>query len=79
MTTLIHAQGAGAGRCDAKCYDAQFPKCECVCGGLNHGAGLNAAKDNTTNLAGEMLDQVESRGGFIAPELLPHPYQKELF
>jgi hypothetical protein len=47
----------------------------CVCGGLNHGAGLNVAKDNTTKLAGRMLDQVEKRGGFIAPEL----QQKELF
>jgi hypothetical protein len=75
VTTLIHAQGAGSGRCDAKCYNAQFQQCVCVCGGLNHGAGLNAAKDNTTKLAGRMLDQVEKRGGFIAPEL----QQKELF
>ena len=69
MTTLIHAQGAGAGRCDAKCYDAQGPECDCVCGGMNHGAGVQGATDRTKELAGEMLKEVERRGGFIADEL----------
>lgn len=75
MTTLIHAQGAGAGRCDAKCYDAQCDQCDCVCGGMNHGMGASMARDNTAQLAGELLDQVEARGGFIAEELR----QRELF
>jgi hypothetical protein len=39
------------GRCDAKCYEAQFPGCECICGGGNHGAGLNAAIENTREMA----------------------------
>ena len=69
MTTLIHAQGAGAGRCDAKCYDAQGVECECVCGGMNHGAGIQGATEYTQQLAGEMLEQVEKRGGVIADEL----------
>jgi len=37
---------------------------------MNHGAGLEAATDNTKELGGRMLDQVEKRGGFIAPELM---------
>jgi hypothetical protein len=75
VTTLIHAQGAGAGRCDAKCYDAQGPDCDCVCGGMNHGAGIEIASDYTRQLAGVQLDQVKERGGWIAPELR----QRELF
>lgn len=75
MTTLIHAQGAGAGRCDAKCYDAQHDECHCVCGGMNHGMGAGIARDNTAQLAGKMLDQVKARGGYIAEGLR----QRELF
>lgn len=75
VATLIDAQGAGAGRCDAKCYDAQHEKCECVCGGMNHGMGASMARDNTAQLAGELLDQVKARGGFIPDELR----QGELF
>lgn len=45
MTTLIefrNSQGV-IGRCDAKCYQAEQPHCECICGGRNHGAGLDQA------------------------------------
>lgn len=69
MTTLIHAQGAGAGRCDAKCYDAQGPDCDCVCGGMNHGAGIKGASDYTREYCETKLDEIEKRGGWIAPEL----------
>lgn len=75
MTTLIHAQGAGAGRCDAKCYDAQGPECDCVCGGMNHGAGKNGATDNTRDLAQKQIDEIAERGGFVADQLR----QKEMF
>ncbi len=75
MTTLIHAQGAGAGRCDAKCYDAKFSECNCVCGGMNHGAGLEGATDHTRDLAQHQLDDIAKRGGFVADELR----QKDLF
>lgn len=34
MTTLILAPG---GRCDASCYLARGPKCDCICGGRFHG------------------------------------------
>ena len=72
MTTLIHCQGAGAGRCDAKCYNATSPHCDCVCGGMNHGVGREQAQDNTRELAGELLEDVKAKGGWIAPELA-HP------
>lgn len=49
MTTLIAVYNSEGcqGRCDAKCYEAQEPVCTCVCGGKNHGAGLQQAMNNT--------------------------------
>lgn len=49
MTTLILAKrddGSIVGKCDEKCYNAQFPKCRCVCGGTNHGVGFDRAVKN---------------------------------
>ncbi len=37
-------------RCDAKCYNAKHPSCDCVCGGKNHGAGLDRAMDNVREI-----------------------------
>ena len=62
MTTLITVSNSSGvvGRCDAKCHDAAHPKCDCICGGANHGVGLNQAKTNTRGMA---LDQVEAAIG----------------
>ena len=57
MTTLIaifNSEGC-TGRCDAKCYEATTGSCDCICGGLNHGAGVERATDNTRELAEEWL------------------------
>jgi len=46
MTTIIirkNKDGAITGRCDARCYNAKGKKCKCVCGGTNHGKGINFA------------------------------------
>ncbi len=46
MTTIIirrNKSGAITGRCDARCYNANGKKCHCVCGGVNHGKGINEA------------------------------------
>ncbi len=53
MATLIsYSDTSGkARRCDAKCYGATGPICDCVCGGMNHGAGIKAAFENTSHLA----------------------------
>lgn len=57
MPTLIsvHNSDGCVGRCDAKCYDAQSDDCDCICGGKNHGAGLERARANTAELAGAEL------------------------
>ena len=57
MTTLIASYNSDGcvGRCDAKCYDATTPECDCICGGVNHGAGKQAAMDNTRELGKGMM------------------------
>lgn len=43
------------GRCDARCYNATRRGCDCVCGGKNHGKGLQRALANTREGAVEMV------------------------
>lgn len=69
MVTLIHAVGALEGRCDAKCYEAEHPQCNCICGGRNHGVGLKRAIENTRELTREQVAEIERRGGYIADEV----------
>lgn len=45
LITVSNSQGV-VGRCDAKCYNATGPDCDCICGGKNHGAGLDIAQEN---------------------------------
>ena len=61
MATLIYASNSDGciGKCDAKCYDAKEPHCDCICGGRNHGVGYNKAVDNTREYADEMMKQYE--------------------
>jgi len=59
MTTLIAAYNSEGciGRCDAKCYNAERPDCDCICGGMNHGVGRQKAMNNTTKLAETWMEQ----------------------
>ena len=36
-------------RCDASCYNAKHTKCDCCCGGMNHGKGEKKAIRITNN------------------------------
>ncbi len=65
MTTLIavYTSEGCAGRCDARCYDAEEPDCNCICGGRNHGAGLDRAIENTRELAQQWLDAYAEQQG----------------
>ena len=58
MTTLISWSNSSGeqGRCDAKCYDATGPDCDCICGGRNHGVGQEQAVENTRALAEQMIE-----------------------
>ena len=65
MTTLIavyNSEGC-VGRCDAKCYQATHPGCQCICGGMNHGAGLSQAVDNTTIMAEQWIKEYAGKQG----------------
>ena len=44
MTLLTVGNSEGSRHCDARCYDAKGPDCDCCCGGANHGKGLQAAQ-----------------------------------
>jgi len=68
VATLIRVKASGGKRarvCNAQCYNAKFPTCVCVCGGKNHGVGLERAKENTREIAEELL----SKGYWIAKEV----------
>jgi hypothetical protein len=57
MTTLIavYDNYGCVGRCDSRCYSAHEPQCDCICGGRNHGVGLERAVDNTRQMAEEWI------------------------
>ena len=64
MTLITVGNSDGiVGRCDAKCYNAHHPDCDCICGGKNHGAGLQQAMDNTRALAESWVDAYAQRKG----------------
>jgi hypothetical protein len=64
VTTLIAVYNSEGciGRCDARCYEADEPECECICGGRNHGAGKQQAIENTRELAQGWIDRARANG-----------------
>lgn len=65
MSTLlsINVGDRCIGRCDARCYDAKDTNCDCVCGGMNHGAGEQQAKTNTRDFWIEWTDDYSKKKG----------------
>ncbi|MCA9875472.1 MAG: hypothetical protein KC441_17500 [Anaerolineales bacterium] len=65
MTTLISYQSSSGekGRCDAKCYNAKNENCTCICGGKNHGAGLDQAIENTREMVEDWIAAYEAIHG----------------
>jgi len=49
MTTLIavYNEDGCIGRCTQYCYDDVDAACDCICHGINHGAGFDKAVHNT--------------------------------
>jgi hypothetical protein len=81
MTTLItyHSSGGDQGRCDAKCYEAQHPDCDCICGGRNHGAGLDQALENTRELGESWIEHAKASGQVIDAALSMPAKMEALF
>jgi len=53
---VVRIDGEGR-RCDAACYDAKRLGCTCICGGKNHGQGLEKAMANEELLEEQELDE----------------------
>lgn len=71
LISLYNSEGC-IGRCDAKCYNAKDPHCNCICGGKNHGAGKHKALQNCQNYLIEELKkigQIELANQLKQPEL----------
>lgn len=84
MSTLIavyKSDGTCIGRCDAHCYDAVHPHCDCICGGANHGAGEKKAIDNTRAYCEKWIDDFKERHGAQdgTGEITPTVQQFSLF
>ena len=81
MATLISVYNSGGlvGRCDAKCHDATGPDCDCICGGMNHGAGAKQAQDNTRQYAEKWIEAIEDKTGLKVDIPAKAPQQKGLF
>jgi len=46
MILLTQRVGGVTRKCDARCFNAKSGGCDCICGGRNHGVGLEKALDN---------------------------------
>ena len=67
MTLIaVYTSEGCIGRCDAKCYTATEPACDCICRGANHGAGLAQAIDNTRRYAETMIEKYAGAKGLEA-------------
>jgi len=78
VTALITVrQGGSVIACDRGCYNAKHPNCDCqLCGGVNHGIGLERATANTRRLAPKW---VEAAGEGAEVELDETVQQDPLF
>jgi hypothetical protein len=59
LIEIRRADGTLVGRCDARCYNATTPECECCCGGKNHGRGVERAVAQTREQAFTMIPVLE--------------------
>lgn len=50
------------GRCDVNCWGGDDARCECLCGGMNHGVGLDAAIEQTRRMVDEWIEEHRARG-----------------
>lgn len=44
---IVRSGNAVVGACGSRCFNADRTRCWCICGGMNHGVGLERATDNT--------------------------------
>jgi hypothetical protein len=82
MSTLMASRtpSGRSRRCNAACYNAKGPDCDCICMGANHGVGERQAQTNTREMGVLWLAKAcrspfrQKRKKFTVP-----PEQGELF
>jgi hypothetical protein len=81
MATLIavYTSNGCVGRCDAKCYNALKPKCDCVCGGVNHGVGLKKATEQTKVMAEKTIEKINKKKTDECLRIFKQQKQLEMF
>lgn len=62
-------------KCNAGCYNAHGDVCHCICGGINHGVGLEKALENGHKVVEQLL-QTKSVAGIqvglpVVKEIIP--------
>jgi len=72
MTVMVSEDGR---RCDASCYDARHANCHCICGGTNHGLGL----EHALRSADELVDRINTRRALMPEELDDEDFEDEDF
>ena len=80
MATLIKISYGGrrVRRCDHRCYMDSGKRCQCICGGVNHGVGLRQALKNTAEIASHHIhDSEASLFHSFTPKLLDMAMQNE--
>jgi hypothetical protein len=71
MTLIAWGDSSGTRRrCDAHCYNAKMARCTCICGGRNHGQGLDRARAQTAEWAQAHLAVLAAQGDMIAQGML---------
>lgn len=81
MATLIsiHNSDGCQGSCDARCYDATklfsllSDNCHCICGGMNHGKGIDKAISQTAELADQWVEQFTKKNNLFFVEVKLSP------
>jgi hypothetical protein len=69
VSTLLVAAGR---TCDRSCYDATGPDCDCVCAGVNHGAGRERALAQALLMPDVVvLPELPLRAGGLRPGAAP--------
>jgi len=69
LISVYNSEGC-VGRCDARCYGATHPDCDCVCGGRNHGKGERKALENTAAHAERWVAEFARRTGSVLQAVL---------
>jgi hypothetical protein len=66
MSTLLSTGRPGKSRrvCNAQCYNARGPDCNCMCGGINHGVGEMQARENCRSMGVAWVERAKRLPSF---------------